>query len=117
MTPSACTVIFHDLQHSPALEQLVHERTKWLQQFAPTDVAVRALIDVPHRHGHEHPVRVQLRITVPGDEPITVERERGGDVYALVRDTFDVARRRIQDAARVQRGFVKSHGNATRRVV
>ena len=117
MTASVCDVIFHDLQHSPALDQLIRERANWLQQFAPADFAVRALIDAPHRHSHEHPVRVQLRLTIPGDDPIMVERERVGDVYALIRDTFDVARRRLQDAVREQRGFVKTHGNASRRVV
>jgi hypothetical protein len=111
MTTSTCTVTFHGLQRSPALEQLIHERTFWLQQFAPAGAVVRAIVDVPHRHRREHAVRIQLRLVVPDDESITVERESTGDVYALARDAFDVARRCLQDAVREQRGFVKTHAD------
>ena len=117
MMGSACDVTFHGLPHSPALECLVQERANWLQQFAPAGTGVRALVDVPHRHRHEHATRVQLRLAVADDEPITVEREDVGDVYALVRHTFDIARRRLQDAVRERRGFVKLHPNTSRSVV
>jgi len=117
MTASVCDVTFRRLRHSPALEQFIEERTNWLQQFAPVPIGLRAVIDAAHRHGHEHPIRVQLRIEVPGEEPITVDREEIGDVYTLVCDTFDIARRRLQDSVREQRGFVKSHSNASRRIL
>ena len=114
---TVCHVTFHGLPHSSALEQLIQERTDWLQSFAAADMAVRAHVDVPHRHQHQHAIRIQLRIAIRNDEPITVEREGPGDAYALVRDTFDVARRRVQDAVRSQREFVTTHSNASRRAV
>jgi hypothetical protein len=112
-----CQVAFRGLQHSPALERLVRERADWLQQFAPDLAAVRAVIDAPHRHRHEHAVRVQLRIGAHDLEPLIVDREGVGDAYALVRDTFDIARRRLQDAVRGQRGFVKTPADDARRAV
>jgi hypothetical protein len=112
----ACQVAFRGLPHSPGLERLVRERTDWLQQFAPDLTAVRALVDVPHRHRHEHAIRVQLRLSILDLEPLSVEREGVGDVYALVRDTFDIARRRMQDVVREQRGWVKVHSDQTRRL-
>lgn len=117
MTAPVCHVTFHGLPHSPALEQLIQERTTWLQPFAAAAVAVRAQVDVPHRHQHRHAMRIQLRIAIGDHEPITIEREGIGDTYALVRDAFDVARRRLQDAVRAQRGFVKTHPHAARRAV
>ena len=113
----SCPVTFRGLQNSPALEQLVRERADWLRQFGPAGVDVRALIDVPHRHQHEHAIRVQLRIAIPDSEPITVDREGIDDAYVVVRDTFDIARRCLQDAVREQRGFVKTHSHVSRRVV
>jgi len=117
MTVSACPVTFRGLPHSPALEQLVQERADWLRQFGPPALAVRALIDVPHRHQHEHAIRVQLRIAIPDNEPITVDREGLDDAYVVVRDTFDIARRCLQDAVRAQRGFVKTHSPVSGRVI
>jgi hypothetical protein len=116
-TSVVCQVSFHGLPPSAGLERMVRERTVWLQQFAPGLSAVRALIDIPHRHRHEHAVRAQLRIAVLELEPLTVEREGVGDAYALVRDLFDIARRRLQDVVREQRGFVKTHSDDARRLV
>lgn len=112
-----CQVAFHGLPPSPGLERLIRERTEWLQPFAPGLTAVRALIDVPHRHRHEHAIRVQLRLASHELEPLSVEREGVGDAYALVRETFDVARRRLQDVIREQRGFVKVHSDDARRLI
>jgi hypothetical protein len=103
-----CQVTFRGLPHSPAIERLVRERIDWLHQFAPDITATRSVIDVPHRHRHEHAIRVQLRVAARELETVTVERQGVGDAYALVRDAFDVARRRLQDAVREQRGFVKT---------
>ena len=117
VTGVVCQVSFHGLPPSAGLERLVRERTAWLQQFAPGLSAVRVLIDVPHRHRHEHAVRAQSRIGYVELEPLTVEHEGVGDAYTLVRDTFDIARRRLQDVVREQRGFVKTHSDDARRVV
>jgi len=106
-----CHVTFRGLPQSTALDRLIHERTDWLQQFAPDLTGVRALVDIPHRHRHEHAVRVQLRLSGSKLEPLSVEREGVGDAYALVRDTFDVARRCLQDVVREQRGCVKVHAD------
>ena len=114
---TSCPVAFRGLPLSPGLERLIRERTGWLQQFAPGLTAVRALIDVPHRHRLEHAIRVQLRFSSHELEPLSVEREGVGDAYALVRETFDVARRRLQDVIREQRRCVKVHSDDARRLI
>lgn len=112
-----CGVAFRGLPPSSGLERLIRERTEWLQQFAPGLTAVRALIDVPHRHRQEHAIRVQLRLSSHELEPLSVEREGVGDAYALVRETFDVARRRLQDVIREPRGCVTVHSDDVRRLI
>ena len=114
MSGPLCQVTFHGLQHSPALERLIRERAAWLQQFAPELSNVRAVVDAPHRHHHEHAIRLQFRLVIRDLDPIAIEREGVGDAYALVRDTADVARRRLQDVVREQRGYVKAHAGPAR---
>jgi hypothetical protein len=91
------------------------------------------LVEVPHRHRLDgRHVHVRVEVTIPGREPLVVSREpslhaglkdleapaehkhaeiesvhRYADV--AVREAFDAARRRLEDAAREQRGDVKTH--------
>lgn len=109
MTAVPCRVTFRGLHPSRALTMLIQERAAWLRQFSSELTNCHALIDSPHRHRHEHAVRVQLRLALRESGPLTIDREGVGDPYALVRDIFDIARRRLQDAIREQRGFVKAH--------
>lgn len=117
MTGTVCQVTFRGVKRSTALERLIRERAEWLQQFAPDLETVRAVVDAPHRHHAEHAFRVQLRMAIRDSDHITIDREGAGDAYALVRDTYDIARRCLQDRVREQRGFVKTHVERARRVV
>ena len=56
-------------------------------------------------------------MAIRDSDHITIDREGAGDAYALVRDTYDIARRCLQDRVREQRGFVKTHVERARRVV
>jgi cold shock CspA family protein len=133
MTLIPTQVTFRGLAHSDALEADVRERVAWLEQFYAGIVRCRVLVEVPHRHRHggRH-VHVRIEMTVPGGPPIVVSHEpslhgRLKDVedeahhkeaeiesvrrYASVaiRQTFDAARRRLEDFAREQRRTVKTH--------
>jgi cold shock CspA family protein len=95
-------------------------------------MSCRVVVTIPHRH-HEAGNRFSLRIdlTVPGGE-IAVNRESNlhasrkdlgeqdwvkqfevegmrKDLKLVIREAFDVARRRIQDYARKRRLEVKTH--------
>jgi len=118
--------------HSDTLEQAVRERAAWLEQFYAGILGCQVVVELPHRHrlgGRHFHVRVEL--TVPGGI-IVVNQEpslhgpmkdveegshsKGTDIdvvhrYAQVaiREAFDAAKRRLQDFAREQRHFVKTH--------
>ena len=124
------TITFRGLKHSDALEAEIRSRIDKLETYYPSIIGCRVLIELLQRHheaGNRYHVRIDL--TVPGGE-IVVAHE--ASLRALARDTpsekttkatetdperkharvaireaFDVARRRLQDFARRQRGTVK----------
>jgi cold shock CspA family protein len=133
MTLIPIQVTFRGLPPSDALESDVRERVTWLEQFYPGVIRCRVLVEQPHRHRHDgRHFHVRIELTVPEATPIVVSHEpslhgRLKDVeeeahhkdteveavqrYAAVaiHQAFDVARRRLEDVAREQRGAVKTH--------
>ncbi|MGE0448740.1 MAG: HPF/RaiA family ribosome-associated protein [Vicinamibacterales bacterium] len=133
MTLIPTQTTFRGLPHSAALDAEIRDHVAWLEQFAPDIVRCRVLIELPHRHRQAaRQFHVRLEITVPGAEPIVVNRqpslhraardsEEGAhhkdteidaeQRYAgvAVREAFDAARRRLEDVRREQRGDVKTH--------
>jgi ribosome-associated translation inhibitor RaiA len=131
-------ITFRNLKHSDALEAEIRERVARLERYYEGILACRVLIEVPHRHhgrGNRYHLRVDL--TVPGEEiavshdatlyPALKDIEAEAvkktaeidpvhkEVQVAIRETFDAARRRLQDFVRRQRGAVKTHAPATRR--
>jgi cold shock CspA family protein len=124
---------FRGLPHSEHLDSDVRERVAWLEQFYRGIVRCRVVIELPHRHRHDgRHVHVRVELTVPGAPPIVAshepslhgrlkdfeEEEHHKDTEiesvhryaaAALREAFDVARRRLEDVAREQRGAVKTH--------
>ena len=125
------TVTFRGLARSDALETDILTRLRKLETYYSRIIACRVLVELVERHheaGNRYHVRIDL--TVPGDE-IVVSNEGGlhataRDIGAkrltkaaesdperkhatvAVREAFDIAKRRLQDYARVQRGAVKT---------
>jgi cold shock CspA family protein/ribosome-associated translation inhibitor RaiA len=131
------TITFHGVERTSALEAEVMRRVRKLETYYPRIIGCRVLVDLVQRHhesGNRYHVRIDL--TVPG-EGIVVTHEAGPHATALdidaekltkaaesdaerkhavvaIRDAFDVARRRLQDCARRQRGSVKTAARAAR---
>ena len=131
MTQIATQVTFRGMRHSDVLEAEILERIAWLEQFYQRAIGCHVLVEVPHRRGGRQ-VRVRIELTVPGGPPIVVghepslhgslkdtgeaahhkESEVEGvhrNAHVAIRETFDAARRRLQDFAREQRGATKTH--------
>lgn len=124
------TITFRGIDHSEALEADVLTRIAKLETYYRSIMGCRVLVEPAQRHheaGNRYHVRIDL--TVPGEEIVVAHdasvhaRARHGaspkttkgtepdperkHVYVAVREAFDVARRRLQDYARRQRGAVK----------
>lgn len=134
MTGIPPQITFHGLQPSEELERDVRDRVAWLEQFYTGVLGCRVRLEVPHRHhSHGRHMHVHIELTVPGGGPIVIAHEpslqptlkdvnepeahKDSEIAAVhryarvaIHEAFDVARRRLQDFAREQRGDVKTHG-------
>jgi hypothetical protein len=118
---------------SPAVTNRVEAEVQKLQRYYSGITHCHVVIVAPHRHhrlGRQY--QVHLEITVPGGElvithepparvrliPVPHLRKRDEiegphkDLYVVMRDVFDAARRRLEDYIRRERGDVKRHAPA-----
>lgn len=125
------TITFRGIDPSETLEGEIRTRIGKLETYYQPIMGCRVLIELAERHheaGNRYHVRIDL--TVPGEEIVVthdpglhataqdlhagkVARKDESDperkhVRVAVREAFDIARRRLQDYARRQRGTVKT---------
>jgi ribosome-associated translation inhibitor RaiA len=124
-------ITFRNLGASPALEQEIRERAAWLETFYAGLVGCHVTVEIPHRHRkHGRPLHVRIELSVPGEDVIVSHaptrhalgrslhksEELDGahkDALVTIHEAFDIARRRLEDFARRQRGDVKTRSVAT----
>lgn len=108
-------ITWRGISQSDAIETAIREKADKLEQFYDKIMACRVTVDAPHQHGGKGNLyEIHLDITVPGGEIVVrrnpTERHAHEDIYVVIRDVFDEARRQLQDHARKERGDVKAHG-------
>ncbi len=102
-------ITLRDLHHSDAVEQHIREKVDKLGHLYAHIMSCRVTVEMLGKHKHQgKPFAVRIDMTVPGGE-IVVNRERDEDVYVVLRDAFDSAKRQLEDYGRKQRGDVKHH--------
>jgi ribosomal subunit interface protein len=107
-------ITFRNLEHSDAIEAKIRERAEKLDQYHPSIMSCRVVVDAPHKHHHRGNLyHVRVDVTVPDGELVSKREadEHHGytDVYVAIRDAFDTIRRQLEDYARHHRHQVKSH--------
>jgi cold shock CspA family protein/ribosome-associated translation inhibitor RaiA len=107
-------IVLREVPDADAVQARVEEMIEKLERVAPRLIACRVLVERPHlRHREGNRFRVRIDATIPGRE-VVIAREPGDDdahedVGVALRDAFDAARRRLEDAVQEQRGEVKAH--------
>ena len=108
-------ITFHGLDASPAPTALIEERIAKLEQFYDRITSCRVTVELPHRQGRKgHLYEVAIEMEVPGGM-VSVNRTPGNiyaheDARVAIRDSFDAARRQLEDHVRKTGGVhVKSH--------
>ena len=126
------SIIFRGISPQHWMRADIRKRAEKLDRYYRDIMSCRVTVEIPHWH-HEkgNQFRLRIDVTVPGGE-IVVNHEsslhaslqdlgQGEEAKALevegmrkelrlaIREAFDVARRQLQDHARRQRGFVKTH--------
>jgi cold shock CspA family protein len=108
-------VAFHGVALSPAIENEIRKRVADLEQFYPRLIGCSVVVEGPgRRHQRGGPYDVQLDLRIPNSEPILISRQNQERLERAVDDAFDVAARRLEDAARRQRFDVKAHAEPAR---
>jgi cold shock CspA family protein/ribosome-associated translation inhibitor RaiA len=110
----ALQVTFKNMKHSKWVEDLVGEHFDKLDELFDGIISCRVVIDIPHKHHRKGNLfQVRIDLTVPGEE-IVVNTEAGEhaayeDIEVAVRDSFDSAKRLLEDYVSRKRGTVKTH--------
>jgi ribosome-associated translation inhibitor RaiA len=125
-------VMFRGVRRSKGLTEDIGRRLEKLETFYDPIIGCRVQISLAERrHNSGNRYRVRLDLGVPGGHIVvshdashrpdarragarrmTRQLETEADhryVRVAIRETFDIARRQLQDFARRQRGAVKSH--------
>jgi cold shock CspA family protein len=120
------------MSETDALDADIRKRLDKLETYCPSIMGARVLVEPAERHhrgGYRYHIRIDL--TVPGEKiaiahqaslrptaralgaPKTHKQDELDPTHkylgVAVRDAFDIARRRLQDYVRRQRGSVKVH--------
>ena len=107
-------ITFRGFPHSNAVEANIREKAEKLNKFYPHIMGCHVVVEAEHHHHHQGNLyHVRIDIKTPQKE-IVVSREHHDkqaheDVYVTIRDSFNSARRQLEDHNRTQRGNVKTH--------
>ena len=107
-------ITWRDIPPSPALEADIRQKAQKLEQFSDHILRCKVVVEAAHRHHHQGNLyRLHIAIKVPRKE-IVISRDPDKDhahedMYVVVRDAFNAARRQVQDHVRHLQGKVKQH--------
>lgn len=107
-------ITFRNLDASAAVEAKIRARAKELDGYFDRITGCRVAVEAVHRRNQKGRLfRVRIDLTVPGAELVVnhapSEDHSHEDIYVAVRDSFDAARRRLEDYVRRRRGEIKTH--------
>ena len=102
-------ITFRHMESSAALETRIHELAGHLGVFSDRIQSCRVVIDSPHRHHHQGKVfAVKVLLELPGDDVVVdmerPQRDNHEDLYVVLRDAFDAAKRQLQQRMSSLRG-------------
>lgn len=107
-------ITFHNMDPSPALENVIRERVAKLEQFYDRITGCRIIFDAPHQHkNHGKLYQVRIDITLPDGAEVVVNRTHDKnashtDPNIAIRDSFSAAERQLK-------AFADKHRRSTRR--
>ncbi|WP_034643347.1 HPF/RaiA family ribosome-associated protein [Desulfovibrio inopinatus] len=108
-------ISYRGMEKSAAIDELIHKKAAKLEQVCNQINSLRVALEVDHkRQRSTMSFRVRLDFTVPPGHELCVKRESTGqnandDLYLLVRETFDAAKRKASKLNQKQGGRVKPH--------
>ena len=107
-------ITYRHMEPSEALEAKIQEKMQHLEKFSEHITGCRVTVDQENKRHHQGKLfSVKLDITLPGREIVITRHPEQNhaheDVYVTLRDSFDAAKRQLEDYVRKIRGKVKTH--------
>lgn len=111
-------VSFHEVPVSDEVERVCWREAEKLERYHGRITSCHVLIAQPHRrHRKGNLYDIRVNVVIPGGEVVVnrTPREHASDekLELAIREAFDTARRRLEDAVRRRRGAVKQHETPT----
>ena len=103
-------ISFRRMSRSSGIEQMISEKSAKLSKFSSQIITCRVTVDLPHRH-HQSGNEFHLSIEISTSQgKIIIDHERGDcDITVAIREAFDSAARKLEEAMRKHRHQVKLH--------
>ncbi|MDH3872304.1 MAG: HPF/RaiA family ribosome-associated protein [Gammaproteobacteria bacterium] len=107
-------IIFHNMEPSDAVEANIKEKAAKLERFSDKITSCRVTVEAPHKHHHKGNIyHIAVDIVVPDAEVVVSRSPQDNhaheDIYVAIRDSFNSARRQLEDYELKRRGKIKSH--------
>ena len=105
-------VVFRGLEHSDAVEQVVHKRLEKLERFNDQIQSLRVTLEIPHNNHHKGKVfHVGVEALIPHHEIVVNhdqhDKHSHEDIYVAIRDAFDAVERQLKAVRTKQRRFAR----------
>ncbi|CAN5396125.1 HPF/RaiA family ribosome-associated protein [soil metagenome] len=102
-------VTLRDMPPSLAMETHIYDKINKLNKFYTRIVGCRVVLEPAEKSHHQgNMYTASIDLTVPGEE-LVINKVKDEDAYVVIRDAFRAARRKLQEYAQRQRGYVKAH--------
>ncbi len=107
-------VTFRHLEYSSFVASAVRKKAKELEQYFSRMTSMRVMVEPLEKRRHQGNLyHIRINITLPGGE-IVVGRGPGQDhshedIYVAIRDSFDAAKRQLEDYVRIHYREKKRH--------
>ena len=96
-------ITMRDVQHSATLDEGISDKARKLEACYERIIGCHVTVERVQRHQRQGQLfNVHIRLGVPGSE-IEVNRNQHENIHVALRDTFDVARRMLENYAHKQR--------------
>jgi ribosome-associated translation inhibitor RaiA len=111
-------ITFKDILPSDAVAADIRKRADRLEKYYENILSCRVTLGVDGKHKYQGRLyTARIEISVP-DSQIAINRNNpdhlNEDLYIVLHDAFDAAKRKLEEYARIKRGDIKTHTQPAR---
>lgn len=98
------------MEPSDAVEAKIRQRAAGLERYSRRIIRCEVWVEAEHGHHRKGPFYgVRVRVAVPDYDILVDFQPPQEDVYVAIREAFDAARRKLEDAERIRPSRTRGH--------